>query len=113
VTRSPSRGEARHFTVKAGDRTAVDAALRYADSRSPSSATSSASTGRRWTDGSRRTRRSTPTRATPTPGSTQKIAGLVCFYNEEVDLFIDDQLQERPVTKFSNARKERSHRDSR
>jgi hypothetical protein len=32
VTRSPSRGEARHFTVKAGDRTAVDAALRYADS---------------------------------------------------------------------------------
>lgn len=31
----------------------------------------------------------------------QKIAGLVAFYNEEVDLFIDNQLQERPVTKFS------------
>jgi uncharacterized protein (DUF427 family) len=32
---------------------------------------------------------------------SQKIAGLVAFYNEEVDLFIDYQLQERPVTKFS------------
>jgi uncharacterized protein (DUF427 family) len=35
---------------------------------------------------------------------SQKIAGLVAFYNEEVDLFIDDQLQERPVTKFSRGR---------
>ncbi len=32
---------------------------------------------------------------------SQKIAGLVAFYNEEVDLIIDGQLQERPVTKFS------------
>src|SRR4051794_36055940 len=32
VTHSPSRGDAQHFTVKAGDRTAEDAALRYADS---------------------------------------------------------------------------------
>jgi uncharacterized protein (DUF427 family) len=32
---------------------------------------------------------------------SQKIAGLVAFYNEEVDLFINDLLQERPVTKFS------------
>lgn len=31
----------------------------------------------------------------------QKIAGLVAFYNEEVDLFLDDQPQERPVSKFS------------
>ena len=37
---------------------------------------------------------------TPLPES-QRIAGLVAFYDEEVDLFIDDQLQERPVTKFS------------
>jgi uncharacterized protein (DUF427 family) len=37
---------------------------------------------------------------TPLPES-QKIAGLVAFYNEEVDLFVDGQLQERPVTKFS------------
>lgn len=37
---------------------------------------------------------------TPLPES-QKIAGLVAFYNERVDLFIDDELQERPVTKFS------------
>jgi uncharacterized protein (DUF427 family) len=36
----------------------------------------------------------------PLPES-QKIAGLVAFYNERVDLFIDDQLQQRPVTKFS------------
>ena len=37
---------------------------------------------------------------TPLPES-QKIAGLVAFYNERVDLFIDDEPQERPVTKFS------------
>ena len=29
VTHSPSRGDAHHFTVKAGDRSAEDAALRY------------------------------------------------------------------------------------
>jgi len=32
VTHSPSRGDARHFTVKAGDHRAEDAALRYVDS---------------------------------------------------------------------------------
>jgi uncharacterized protein (DUF427 family) len=37
---------------------------------------------------------------------SQKIAGLVAFYNEEVDLFIDDQLQQRPVTKFSRKLKQ-------
>jgi uncharacterized protein (DUF427 family) len=37
---------------------------------------------------------------TPLPES-QKIAGLVAFYNERVDLFIDGKLEERPVTKFS------------
>jgi uncharacterized protein (DUF427 family) len=37
---------------------------------------------------------------------SQKVAGLVAFYNEEVDLFIDDQLQQRPVTKFSRKRKQ-------
>jgi hypothetical protein len=30
-----------------------------------------------------------------------EVAGMVGFHNEEVDLVIDDQLQERPVTKFS------------
>jgi uncharacterized protein (DUF427 family) len=32
---------------------------------------------------------------------SQKIAGLVAFYNERVDLYLDGQLQERPVTQFS------------
>jgi uncharacterized protein (DUF427 family) len=32
---------------------------------------------------------------------SQKIAGLACFYNEQVDLFVDDELQERPHTQFS------------
>jgi uncharacterized protein (DUF427 family) len=36
----------------------------------------------------------------PLPES-QKIAGMVCFYNEKVDLFVDGVLQERPRTKFS------------
>ena len=37
---------------------------------------------------------------TPLPES-QKIAGLVCFYNERVDLFVDGVRQDRPHTKFS------------
>jgi uncharacterized protein (DUF427 family) len=37
---------------------------------------------------------------TPLPES-ERVAGLVCFYNEKVDLFIDGELQERPKTKFS------------
>ncbi len=32
---------------------------------------------------------------------SQKIVGLVAFYNERVDLVIDGERQERPVTKFS------------
>jgi uncharacterized protein (DUF427 family) len=36
----------------------------------------------------------------PLPES-QKIAGLVAFYNEKVDLYLDGTLQERPRTKFS------------
>jgi uncharacterized protein (DUF427 family) len=36
----------------------------------------------------------------PTPES-QKIAGLVAFYNERVDLYLDDELQERPQTPFA------------
>jgi uncharacterized protein (DUF427 family) len=37
---------------------------------------------------------------TPFPES-QKIAGLVSFYNERIDLYVDAALQERPRTKFS------------
>ncbi len=37
---------------------------------------------------------------TPLPES-EAIAGLVCFYNEKVDIEIDGQLLERPRTKFS------------
>ena len=36
----------------------------------------------------------------PLPES-QKIAGLACFYNEKVDLFIDGERQQRPRTHFS------------
>jgi uncharacterized protein (DUF427 family) len=36
----------------------------------------------------------------PLPES-QKIAGLVCFYNERVDLYVDGELQARPRTPFS------------
>ena len=31
----------------------------------------------------------------------QKIAGLIAFYNEKVDIYVDGVLQERPITKFS------------
>ncbi|MEV0704303.1 DUF427 domain-containing protein [Saccharopolyspora sp. NPDC050389] len=37
---------------------------------------------------------------TPLPES-QKIAGLACFYDERVEVTIDDELQERPHTPFS------------
>jgi uncharacterized protein (DUF427 family) len=36
----------------------------------------------------------------PLPES-QKIAGLVCFYNEKVDIYVDGEPQQRPRTKFS------------
>ena len=36
---------------------------------------------------------------TPLPES-ERIAGLVAFYNERVDLFVDGERQERPKTKF-------------
>jgi uncharacterized protein (DUF427 family) len=35
----------------------------------------------------------------PLPES-QKIAGLACFYNEKVDLYVDGALQERPRSPF-------------
>lgn len=38
--------------------------------------------------------------ATPLPESAP-IAGLLCFYNEKVDLWIDGERQPRPRTKFS------------
>ena len=37
---------------------------------------------------------------TPLPES-QKIAGLLCFYNEKVELWVDGVRQEQPHTKFS------------
>ncbi|WP_433577742.1 DUF427 domain-containing protein [Nocardia brasiliensis] len=37
---------------------------------------------------------------TPLPES-QKVAGLVCFYNEKVDIYLDGELQERPRSPFS------------
>jgi uncharacterized protein (DUF427 family) len=36
-----------------------------------------------------------------TPPESQKIAGLIAFYNEKVDTYVDDALQQRPSTKFS------------
>ena len=37
---------------------------------------------------------------TPLPES-QKIAGLIAFYTEKADIYVDGVLQERPHTKFS------------
>ena len=37
---------------------------------------------------------------TPIPGAAL-IAGLVCFYNEKVDVEVDGQPQERPKTRWS------------
>lgn len=35
------------------------------------------------------------------------IKGLLCFFNERVDLEIDGELQRRPITRFSLRREER------
>src|SRR6201996_5403388 len=37
---------------------------------------------------------------TPLPAS-QKVAGMACFYNEKVDIYLDGELQDRPRTHFS------------
>ena len=37
---------------------------------------------------------------TPLPESI-KAAGLICFYNEKVDIYVDGELQERPKSKFA------------
>ncbi|WP_028476272.1 DUF427 domain-containing protein [Nocardia sp. CNY236] len=37
---------------------------------------------------------------TPLPES-QKVAGLVCFYSEKVDIYLDGELQERPRSPFA------------
>ncbi|MFE3451303.1 DUF427 domain-containing protein [Nonomuraea sp. NPDC059194] len=37
---------------------------------------------------------------TPLPES-QRIAGLIAFYNEKIDIYVDDVLQDRPKTPFS------------
>jgi uncharacterized protein (DUF427 family) len=36
----------------------------------------------------------------PLPES-QKVAGLACFYNEKVDIYVDGERQERPASPFS------------
>lgn len=36
----------------------------------------------------------------PLPES-QKVLGQVCFYNEKVDIYVDEELEERPDTKFA------------
>jgi hypothetical protein len=43
-----------------------------------------------------KTRRSSGYR-TPLPES-QKIAGLIAFYNEKLDIYVDGVLEERPTT---------------
>jgi uncharacterized protein (DUF427 family) len=37
---------------------------------------------------------------TPLPEAT-KVAGLVAFYNERVDIIVDGERRERPTTPFS------------
>jgi uncharacterized protein (DUF427 family) len=157
VTHSASRGDAQHFTIKAGDRTAEDAALGYADSpiaelrdlirlewdamdgwfeedeevypparplhprRHPGELAPGAGRGRGGGAGrvgqppgavrDRPAAALVPPYRTTLPES-QKIAGLVAFYNEEVDLFVDDRLQERPVTKFSRRPRKTGHERS-
>ena len=67
VTRCPYKGEASHFTVRAGDREEPDAAWNYPEpiDGAPPCAGYIAFHGAPWTRGWRRTRRSSSTRAIP------------------------------------------------
>ncbi|HVV10201.1 DUF427 domain-containing protein [Amycolatopsis sp.] len=67
ITRCPYKGDARYYSVRAGERLHEDIAWYY---------------------------------RSPVPES-QKVQGLVCFYNEKVDIFVDGVRQERPKTPFS------------
>src|ERR687891_71011 len=113
VIRSPSRGDGRTFTIRAGGKEAPGAAVRYylpkphvrMDLLTPTdSATHCPYKGRAeyWSvragDGVHEDL--AWSYATPLPES-QKITGLVCFYNEKVDIYLDGVPQDRPSTKFS------------
>ena len=38
----------------------------------------------------------------PTPlDESRKVTGLICFYSEKVDIYVDGELQERPTSKFA------------
>jgi uncharacterized protein (DUF427 family) len=67
VTHCPYKGQARYWSVRAGDRVHDDLAWSY---------------------------------PTPLPES-ERIAGLIGFYNEKVDIIVDGVPQERPRTQFS------------
>jgi uncharacterized protein (DUF427 family) len=67
VTHCPYKGQARYWSVRAGESVHEDLAWSY---------------------------------STPLPES-QKVAGLIAFFNEKVDLYVDGVRQERPSTKFS------------
>ena len=79
TTHVPSRGDSVLYDVEG----VADAALAYPDSPIEELRDTSGSTGRRWTPGSRRTRRSTSTRATPTPGWTS------CLSSRHVRVEVD------------------------
>jgi uncharacterized protein (DUF427 family) len=67
VTHCPYKGEARWWSIRAGDTVHEDLAWSY---------------------------------RAPLPES-ERVAGLVAFYDEKVDVYVDGVLQERPHTKFS------------
>jgi uncharacterized protein (DUF427 family) len=67
VSHCPYKGQARYWSVRAGDTVHADLAWSY---------------------------------PTPLPES-ERVAGLVCFYNEKVDIYVDEVLQPRPKSPFS------------
>jgi uncharacterized protein (DUF427 family) len=108
VAHSPSRGDAQHFTIKAGDKEAVDAALRYLDFpieelRGLIRLDWDAMDGWFEEDEEVCTHPRDPYTRVDILASSRRVRveveGVVLA--ESTNLFIDDQLQERPVTKFS------------
>ena len=72
TTHCPFKGDASYRSIKVGDAVAENAVWGYPEplESSPYPPTTSPSIGTPWTTGSRRTKRSSSTPATPTPGST-------------------------------------------
>ena len=103
ASRSPSRGTARHFSVQGGDRVADDILRSSRSVRIEVAGVAVAETIRpTFLFETGLPRRTYLPKLDDAPfRESAPIAGLVAFYDEHVDVFVEGELQPRPQTPFS------------